>query len=67
MKVLQEDLLTSLTMRQVFVLYCLYLFRFSDEGFVMNFLRVARRSLIIFLHSSVNHGLLWFGGWFYLL
>ena len=41
MKVLQEDLLASLMMHQVFALCCLYLFRFSDEGFVLNFLRVA--------------------------
>ena len=32
---------------------------FSDEGFVLNFLRVAWHSLM-FLHSSVNHGLLCF-------
>ena len=40
-KILQEDLLASLMMYQVFALCCLYLFRFSDEGFVLNFLRVA--------------------------
>ena len=60
-KVLQEDHLASLMIRQVFALYCLYLFRFSDEGFVLNFPRVAWLSLIMFLYSSVNHGLLYFG------
>ena len=64
-----KALLAFLMLRQVFAC-CLYLFRFSDEGFVLNLLRVARRSLM-FLHSSVNHGLLfeilWFWGWFYLL
>ena len=60
MKVLQKELLASLMMHRVFALCCLYLFRFSDEGFVLNFLRVARCSLIMFLHSSVNHGLLCF-------
>ena len=39
----------------------LYLFQCSGEGFVLNFLRVAWRSLIVFLNSSVNHGLLYFG------
>ena len=57
MKVLQEDRLVSLMVCQVFALCTLYLFRFLDEGFVLNFLRVAWHSLI-FLHSSVNHGLL---------
>ena len=55
MKVLQEDLLTSLMVHQVFALCCLYLFRFSD----LNFLRIAWGSLM-FLYSSVNHGLLCF-------
>ena len=53
MKVLQEILLVSLIMRRVFALCGLYLFRFSDEEFVLNFLRVARHSLIMFLHSSL--------------
>ena len=60
MKVLQEDLLASLMMHQVFALCCLHLFRSSDEGFVLNFLRVARHSLIMFWYSSVNHSLLCF-------
>ena len=37
MKVLQEDLLASLMMRQVFDLCCLYLFKFSDEGVCLEF------------------------------
>ena len=41
---------------EVFAFFCLYLFRFSDERFVLNFLRVAWGSLM-FLHSSVNHDL----------
>ena len=41
MKVLQEDLLASLMMHRVFALCCLDLFRFSEEGFVLNFPRVA--------------------------
>ena len=55
-KVLQEDLLASLMIYRVFALCCLYLFKFSDEGFILNFLRVAWCSLM-FLHSFVNHGL----------
>ena len=61
MKFLQEDLLASLIVRLVLALCCLYLSRFSDEGLVLNFLRILWRSLIIVLHSSVNHGLLCFG------
>ena len=61
MKVLQEDLLASLMICWVFALCSLHLFRFSDEEFVLNFLRVAWRSLIMFLHSSGNHGLLCLG------
>ena len=62
MKVLQEDLLASLMMRRGFALCCLYLFRFSDEGFVLNFLRVAQHSLMngsqkSAKNSSVNHSL----------
>ena len=36
-KVLQEDLLASSMIHRVFALCC---FRFSDEGFILNFLRV---------------------------
>ena len=60
-KFLQEDLLASLIVRLVLALCCLYLSRFSDEGLVLNFLRILWRSLIIVLHSSVNQGLLCFG------
>ena len=56
MKFLQEDLLASLIVRLVLALCCLYLSRFSDEGLVLNFLRILWRSLII-----VFHGLLCFG------
>ena len=48
-------------MHLVLALCCLYLSRFSDEGLVLNFLRILWRSLIIILHSSVNQGLLCFG------
>ena len=61
MKALQADLLASLMMHWIFAFCCLYLFRFSNEGFVLNFLRVARHSLIMFLHSSEDHSLLCFG------
>ena len=37
MKVLQEDLLAPLMICQVFVLCCLYLFRFSDKGGCLEF------------------------------
>ena len=37
-KVLKKDLLTSLMIRRVLALCFLYLFRFSDKGFVLNFL-----------------------------
>ena len=40
-KVLQENFLAFLMLCQVLVLCCLYLFRFSDESFVWNFMRVA--------------------------
>ena len=60
MKILQEDLLASLMMYRVFALCCLYLFGFLDKDFVLNFLRVAWHSLMMFLQSSVNHGLLCF-------
>ena len=63
-KVIQEDLLASLMVHRVLALCCLYLFRFSDERFVLNFLKVAWCSLIMLLHSSVNHGLLCFGDGF---
>ena len=48
MKVLQEDHLASLMMHQVFALCCLYLFRFSDEGFVLNFLSCLTFSYHVF-------------------
>ena len=60
MKVLQEKLLASLMVHWILVLYCLYLFRFSDEGFCLNFLRVAWSFIIMSLHSSLNCGLLCF-------
>ena len=53
-KVLQEDLLASLMGHWILALCCLYLIRFSDEGFVLNFLKVAWHSFMS-LHSSVNH------------
>ena len=40
-KFLQEDLLASLMIRRDFAFCWLCLFRFSGEGFVLNFLRVA--------------------------
>ena len=40
-KVLLEDLLASLMLCQVSVIYYVYLFRFSDDEFVLNFQRVA--------------------------
>ena len=48
-KVLQEDFMASLMVHWV-----LYLLRFSDVGFVLNFLWVAWRSFIISLHLSVK-------------
>ena len=56
-KVLQEDLLVSSMINRVFALCYLYLFRFSDEGFVLNFLKVAWCSLMFLFHSTVNYGL----------
>ena len=34
--------------------------KFSHVGFILNFFKVALRNLTAFLHSSLNHGLLYF-------
>ena len=39
---------------------CFYVLKFSHVGFILNFLKVALRNLTAFLHSSLNHGLLYF-------
>ena len=36
------------------------MFKFSHVGFILNFLKVVLRNLTAFLHSSLNHGLLYF-------
>ena len=48
MKVLQENLLASLMVRRAFALCCLHLFRFSDEGLVLNFLSCLTFSYHVF-------------------
>ena len=57
-KFLQEDLFSFFNCASSF---SSLLSRFSDEGLVLNFLRILWHSLIIVLHSSVNQGLLCFG------
>ena len=36
------------------------MFKFSHVGFILNFFKVAFCNLTAFLHSSLNHGLLYF-------
>ena len=36
------------------------MFKFSCVGLIKNFLKVALHNLTAFLHSSLNHGLLYF-------
>ena len=36
------------------------MFKFSYVGFILNFFKVALRNLTAFLHSLLNHGLLYF-------
>ena len=36
------------------------MFKFSHVGFILNFFKVTLHNLTAFLHSSLNHGLLYF-------
>ena len=61
-KILQENFLASLMVHQFSALCWLYLFRFSDERFVLNFLRVAWGSLMFFVgYGNEDVGKMYYG------